>query len=823
MKTGNNTAEYTYHFLQGGGEMGALTREYDWSQTSIGTPDKWPQSLRTTVSIMLSSKFPMLIFWGDDLVSFYNDAFRPSLGNNGKHPDSLGKKGEEVWPEIWDIIKPLLDTVKNKGEAIWNDDQLIPIYRNGRIEDVYWTYSYSPIQNESGNIGGIFVVCTETTDKIINLRKVKESKEQLEFAIDAAELATFDLNPATGKFTANERLRTWFGLEHDSEIELQHAIDAIAEQDREPVVAAIQQALDVSSGGHYDVEYTIINPATKNEIIVRAKGRAWFNEGVAYRFNGTLQDITAQVAARKQLEDTEQHTRSIIDSAPFPIGVYLGREMRIAFANKSILDVWGKGRDVIGKLYSEILPELENQQVFGQLDKVFTTGIPFHTRNQHLELVVNGKVKTFFFNYSFTPLTNKTGEVYGVMNTAADVTDLNVAKQKIEENERSVRNTILKAPVAMCIFRGPQHIVEVANERILELWGRPAEQLMNRPIFEGLPEASGQGFEALLDGVYNTGESFSASDVPINLPRGDKLETIYVNFVYAANKESDGVISGVIAVATDVTAQVLARQKIEEIVAERTQELASVNNDLQRSNAELAQYAYIASHDLQEPLRKVSTYMQMLERSLGDDVTEQSNGYIGKINVATARMITLIRDVLAYSQLSKEREVFVQVELQHIIDDIKTDFELLIEQKGASIIYKDLPIIDGIPLQMSQLFGNLVSNALKFSREDVAPVIRISSTIIAADEVNKYFTPNAHTVYYNIAVKDNGIGFNPEYADRIFNIFQRLHGRAEYAGTGIGLAMCKKIAQNHHGDIYATVGNDGGAIFNVILPLRQVL
>jgi len=823
LNTGNNTAEYTYHFLQGGGEMGALTREYDWSQTSIGTPDKWPQSLRTTVSIMLSSKFPMLIFWGDDLVSFYNDAFRPSLGNNGKHPGSLGKKGEEVWPEIWDIIKPLLDTVKNEGEAIWNDDQLIPIYRNGRIEDVYWTYSYSPIQNESGNIGGIFVVCTETTDKIINLRKVEESKEQLEFAIDAAELATFDLNPATGKFTANERLRTWFGLEHSSEIELQDAIDAIAAQDRERVAAAIQQALDISSGGHYDVEYTIINPATKKEIIVRAKGRTWFNEGVAYRFNGTLQDVTAQVAARKQLEDTEQQTRSIIDSAPFPIGVYLGREMRIAFANKSILDVWGKGRDVIGKLYSEILPELENQRVFGQLDRVFTTGIPFHARNQHLELVVNGKVKTFFFNYSFTPLTNKMGEVYGVMNTAADVTDLNVAKQKIEENERSVRNTILKAPVAMCIFRGPQHIVEVANERILELWGRPAEQLMNRPIFEGLPEASGQGFEALLDGVYNTGESFSASDVPINLPRGDKLETIYVNFVYAANKESDGVISGVIAVATDVTAQVLARQKIEEIVAERTQELASVNNNLQRSNAELAQYAYIASHDLQEPLRKVSTYMQMLERSLGDDVTEQSNGYIGKINVATARMITLIRDVLAYSQLSKEREVFVQVALQHVIDDIKTDFELLIEQKGASIIYKDLPTIDGIPLQMSQLFGNLVSNALKFSREDVAPVIQISSTIMAADEVNKYFTPDAHTTYYNIAVKDNGIGFNPEYADRIFNIFQRLHGRAEYAGTGIGLAMCKKIAQNHHGDIYATTGNDGGAIFNVILPQQQVL
>src|ERR1700733_14142290 len=150
--------------LQSGGEMGTLTREKDWSQTSLGSPEYWPQSLRTTLGIILSSKFPMFLWWGPELIQFYNDAYRPSLGNNGKHPSAVGQKGEDCWQEIWPIIKPLIDQVLNTGEATWSEDQLIPIYRNGRLEDVYWTFSYSPVIDESGTPAGVLVTCTETTD-----------------------------------------------------------------------------------------------------------------------------------------------------------------------------------------------------------------------------------------------------------------------------------------------------------------------------------------------------------------------------------------------------------------------------------------------------------------------------------------------------------------------------------------------------------------------------------------------------------------------------------------------------------------------------------
>src|SRR5689334_2290583 len=121
--------------------MGALTRNYDWAATSLGPPGQWPQSLRTTLGILLQSKFPMFLFWGSQSICFYNDSYRPSLGNDGKHPYALGKPGAEIWPEIWKDIEPQIRSILEGGEATWHEDQLLPIYRNGRLEDVYWTYS----------------------------------------------------------------------------------------------------------------------------------------------------------------------------------------------------------------------------------------------------------------------------------------------------------------------------------------------------------------------------------------------------------------------------------------------------------------------------------------------------------------------------------------------------------------------------------------------------------------------------------------------------------------------------------------------------------
>jgi signal transduction histidine kinase len=302
-----------FNFLSAPGEMSTRIRTFDWTKTSVGSFENWPQSLLTTLSILIHSKFPMILFWGNDYIQFYNDAYRPSLGNDDNHLKALGQKGEEFWGEVWTYISSMIDRVY-KGESTWDEDLLIPIHRNGNMEDVYWTFSYSPVYIEDGTIGGVLVVCNETTNAVENLKRIEESEDKLRFAIEAAELGTWDYNPMTNFFECNERLKEWFGLEPSSNIDLSLAIEVICEKDKMRVTQAITHALKYASGGFYDIEYSIIHPSTQKIRIVKAKGKAWFNEKQeAYRFNGTLQDVTEDIISIKRMEESQHELQSITD------------------------------------------------------------------------------------------------------------------------------------------------------------------------------------------------------------------------------------------------------------------------------------------------------------------------------------------------------------------------------------------------------------------------------------------------------------------------------------------------------------------------------
>jgi signal transduction histidine kinase len=164
--------------LFGIGEMADRTRAFDWSRTSIGPIDRWPEVLLNSVNTLLNSRHPMFLWWGPDLIQFYNDAYRPSLGE-GKHPTALGQEGQDCWPEIWPIIFPQIEAVMTRGEASWHENQYVPIYRNGRLDDVYWTYGYSPVYTSAGDIGGTLVVCTETTDSVLAKSQLQHEMERL--------------------------------------------------------------------------------------------------------------------------------------------------------------------------------------------------------------------------------------------------------------------------------------------------------------------------------------------------------------------------------------------------------------------------------------------------------------------------------------------------------------------------------------------------------------------------------------------------------------------------------------------------------------------
>jgi signal transduction histidine kinase len=247
-------------------------------------------------------------------------------------------------------------------------------------------------------------------------------------------------------------------------------------------------------------------------------------------------------------------------------------------------------------------------------------------------------------------------------------------------------------------------------------------------------------------------------------------------------------------------------QDLEQKVDERTAELLRKNNELE-------QFAYIASHDLQEPLRKIRTFSELLQKSMQGKGT-QANHYFEKIQSSAARMTALIKDVLEYSRLSDPDARFVSTDLQAILKNTLTDFELLIEQKGALVQFDVLPVVKGIPLQLQQLFTNLIGNSLKFCDRD--PLIKISAEEVSVAEIPDDLSKEQE--YIRLTFQDNGIGFEQQFSDRIFTIFQRLNDKKAYAGTGIGLALCKKIVENHHGMILAEGELEKGAKFTVYLP-----
>ena len=721
-------ANSAFHpFLAGGGEMGELTRRYDWSKTSLGSPGQWPLSLRTLVHMMLTSRFPMLIFWGPELITFYNDAFRPSLGDNGKHPSSLGQRGEESWAESWPTIGPMIHNIILGGDAVWFEDQKLPIYRDGQMSYAYWTYSFSSLLDDTETVNGILVTCSETT-------KAVESVIQLQ----------------------------------DTNVELEHLLE-------------------------------------QNRLL------------------------------RQEEQAVQQHLLALFEQSPVAIAIIGKENLSFRMVNSFYAQLVGRQpEELADKPLLEALPELKGQGFDDLIQQVINTGVPFIANEVSVDLLRQNHLETVYVDLVYRPQRETDGSISGVFVVATDVTQQVRSRQAVEASETRIRSIIASAPAGMGLFVGRDLIVELPNQTFIDIVGK-GPNIAGKPLREVMPElvTENQPYLQILDDVFTSGQMFQSFGSQVKIVQNGVMTEHYYNITYTPLRDVDGNVFAILDIAIDVTDQILMQQELQENetrfrqlsadleqqVQIRTSELQASVLDLRRSNENLQQFAYIASHDLQEPLRKIQSFGDLLKMQYAEGLGE-GIGFLERMQAAANRMSTLIRDLLTFSRISTQQDTTAPVSLAKVVETVLSDLEIRIRETGARVTVEPLPTVAGDASQLGQLFQNLLSNALKFHQPDTAPAIEIRCQQVAADKLPGKIRPTrAATTYYHIDVSDNGIGFDQKYADRIFQVFQRLHGKNQYAGTGIGLAICEKVAANHGGAIVADSWPNQGTTFSVYLPV----
>ena len=383
------------------------------------------------------------------------------------------------------------------------------------------------------------------------------------------------------------------------------------------------------------------------------------------------------------------------------------------------------------------------------------------------------------------------------------------------ETELQFYQLFLQAPALVNIFKGPDFRYELFHPKNKEIFGDV--DFTGKPLAEVIPEVKSQGLLKLLEDVYYNGKTIYEWEryVVFHNAAGQPVDR-YFNFIYQPWYDLKGLIQGVLSFAIDVTEAVLSRKTVEDSerkyrdLSERLEAIVEQRtSELRRSNEDLQQFAHVASHDLKEPVRKLKTFINRLDDEFGNDIPSKGQGYVEKMRQASSRMYSMIEGVLKYSSLNEAQQDIDDVDLNGIIESIEADLEIMINEKGAKIHKSELPTVQGAQVLVYQLFYNLINNSLKFSK--TGPEISISSSLIKNGE--KYFT--------EIVVTDNGIGFDQQFADRLFNAFMRLHSKDHYEGTGLGLALCKKIVERHRGTISATGEEGKGSRFIVRLPLIQ--
>ncbi|MVM36183.1 PAS domain-containing protein [Spirosoma sp. HMF4905] len=801
-------------FLAGGGELGERIRTQDWSNTNLGSPEQWPQSLQSTLGICLNMPSPILICWGDDLIMLYNDAYRLILGE--KHPQALGSKAQAVWPELWATLGPTLNAICTGGQTKGSTNQRLMINRDGVLQTAYFSFSHSPIYNETGGIGGVFCLVTETTDTKLAERQKgeliwagREHERNLATLFEQASVGIAIIGPAPNFILemANPFYCDLVGRLSDCLIG-KPLLDAMPELGEQGIQEVVMQVL--KSGVPYvnrEMPVVLIRSGQQETIYVDKiyQPRRTTDQSTGIEtITGVvviLTDITTMVRARQQIETNERVLDAMFRQTPLGVGIWYGPDYIIERANPVLCQLWNHTPDeLLGKPLFVASPESKGQGFEAMLNTVRQTGVAVTGTDQPALLYRNGQLKTVYFDFVYEPLRSPGGDVDRIMVVATEVTKAREERQLMAENATRLQTLFERAPVAIAILgEGPDFRFELANLLFCAITSRTGDQLIGKPLLEAVPELAGQGFETLLEGVCRTKQTYEGREVPTQLLRNSQLSTSYFDFVYEPLINAKGNLDRILVVCTDVTERVIARQKTEQLLIRERQ-----LNEL-KSN-----FITLASHEFRTPMGLILSSASLIGRYNGPDDGEKRERHVQHIKLAVQSLTGLLTNFLSLSQLEQSSQrtnphpmniiTFCQEVVDHMRSMIKPDQRIIYShQSGAPTMSLDGQLL-------KQVLINLLSNASKYS----------------SDNKQIELTTSVKDNQLSLAVKDEGIGIPDADKDKLFINFFRARNVNHVDGIGLGLYAVKRCVDLLGGRITFSK-LDVGTVFTVQLPLSPPL
>ncbi|MDF2456997.1 MAG: hypothetical protein K0R51_2990 [Cytophagaceae bacterium] len=645
-------------------------------------------------------------------------------------------------------------------------------------------------------------------------KKLAQKNEDLLEAQELTDMGNFlwDIKKGSAKYTP--------GISHIFELQASESISSflksVHEDDRSSLQAAVTEAR--VNNGFYECEYRY--KRNHKEKRIWSRGQVTFEKDQPVSVKGTVMDITHKYQMLEQLRESEQLNKQAQAITHIGNWTWDVATEQITWSDElyRIYDLNPQSEKItFDRWLSYIHPEDRERRV-NEIKKSLQTLVA----SDYTIRIITGSGKLKILKGKGEVRADKGKKQIRLIGTCQDVTQEHNLHAELKEKEEYLNHLITNAPDAVIVV-DKNSTITLWNPKTEEIFGWSAKEVMGKDLNEILiPPQFRESYTKELNRFLETGLSNVLNRTMEIRMLNKQQEEFDVSLTISQSMQQGKLLF--IAFLRDITKQKQIKLELQNKTLELEKlnaSLASKNGELERMNKELESFNYVASHDLKEPLRKIQIFAhRILEKGSGE-IPHATVDYFNKIITASSRMQLLIEDLLVFSQTTAAENKFESVNLNEILNEVISMLSTSIEEKKVVIDSEELPVMKTIPFQMQQLFLNLISNSIKYSHEGISPHIHIAVHPVKGILIHHPMAQQDKE-YFEFIVQDNGIGFSEEYAEKIFELFQRLHNKDKYFGTGIGLAICKKILHNHNGFIVAHSEASKGSTFHFYLPKEQV-